>query len=149
MNMHRKFLALGAMPLAALVASCAPAGSVDPSAAALTPKQAAVLDKQLGGKVAGEPLTCLNSASRNFQTIRVSDDILLYRASGNLVYKNNLRTSCPGLARDDDFLLIRSHGSGTCRGDFFQLVDRNSGIAGPTCVFGDFVPYRKPRGDGR
>jgi len=134
---------------AAVLSACAPAGSAEPRAEALTPKQAALLDKQLGGKEAGEPVNCLNSNSRNYQTIRVSDDILLYRASSKLVYRNTLRGSCPGLARDNDIMVTRSYGTGTCRGDFFHLVDRSSGIRGPTCVFGEFVPYRKPVGDGR
>lgn len=140
-------IASGAM--VAMLAGCAPAGSAEPGAAALTPKQAAILDKQLAGKVAGEPVNCLNSNSRNYQTIRVSDDILLYRASGNLVYRNTLRGSCPGLARDNDVMVIRSYGTGTCKGDFFHLADRTSGIRGPTCVFGEFVPYRKADADGR
>lgn len=135
--------------LAVVVAGCAPAGSAEPGAAALSPKQAALLEKQLAGKVAGEPINCLQSSGRNFQTIRVSDDILLYRASGRLVYQNKLRGGCPGLGRDDDIMVIRSYGTGTCKGDFFHLVDRTSGIRGPTCVFGEFVPYRKVDADGR
>jgi hypothetical protein len=131
---------------APLVASCAPAGSSEPGAAALTPKQAERLDKQLAGKVAGEPVKCLPSY-RSTDTIRVSDSILLYRSGGNLVYRNNLRNSCPGLARDSDIMVVRQFGSSTCSGDFFHLVDRSSGIRGPTCVFGEFVPYRKPAGD--
>lgn len=133
----------------AVLAGCAPAGSAEPGAAALTPKQAEVLDKQLAGKVAGEPVHCLNSNSRSYQTIRVSDDILLYRASGKLVYRNNLRGSCPGLARDHDVMVIRNYGTGTCKGDIFHLVDRSSGIRGPSCVLGEFVPYRKVDGAGR
>jgi hypothetical protein len=148
-----RIASVSTIAIAALAAvtmgACAPAGSAEPGAAALTPKQAEVLDKQLAGKVAGEPVNCLNSNSRNFNTIRVSDDIILYRASGNLVYRNTLRGSCPGLARDNDVMVIRSHGTGTCRGDFFHLVDRTSGIRGPTCVFGEFVPYRKAEGNGR
>lgn len=135
--------------LAATLTGCAPAGSAEPGAAALSPKQAAVLDKQLAGKVAGEPVNCLNSSGRNYQTIRVSDDILLYRASGKLVYRNTLRGSCPGLARDNDVMVVRSYGTGTCKGDFFHLVDRTSGIRGPTCVYGEFVPYRKADAGGR
>ena len=107
------------------------------------------MDKQLGGKVAGVPVNCLNSNSRNYQTIRVSDDTLLYRASGKLVYRNTLRGSCPGLARDNDIMVVRSYGTGTCKGDFFHLVDRSSGIRGPTCVYGEFVPYRKADTGGR
>ncbi|MDO9367700.1 MAG: hypothetical protein Q7T68_03950 [Sphingopyxis sp.] len=132
--------------VAPLVASCAPAGSSKPGAAALTPKQAERLDKQLAGKVPGEPLKCLPSYRSN-DTIRVSDRILLYPSSGNLVYRNDLKSSCPGLARDSDIMVVRQFGSSTCSGDFFHLVDRSSGIRGPTCVFGEFVPYRKPAGD--
>ena len=135
-------LAVAAAPLAA---SCAPAGSGEPGAAALTPKQAERLDRQLAGKVPGAPLKCLPNYRSN-DTIRVSDSILLYRASGKLVYRNDLKGSCPGLARDSDIMVVRQFGSSTCSGDFFHLVDRTSGIRGPTCVFGEFVPYRKPAG---
>lgn len=131
---------------AMLAAGCAPAGTAEPGAAALTPKQAATLDKQLAGKVPGPPEKCLPSYRTN-ETIRVSDNILLYRASRNLVYRNDLKSSCPGLARDSDIMVVRQFGSSTCSGDFFHLVDRSSGIRGPTCVFGEFVPYRKPAGD--
>ena len=129
-----------------LLASCAPGGSGEAGAAALTPKQIETLDKQLTGKEAGEPIKCLPSY-RTTETIRVSDRILLYRANRNLVYRNDLRGSCPGLARDSDIMVVRQFGSSTCSGDFFHLVDRSSGIRGPTCVFGEFVPYRKPAGD--
>ena len=129
-----------------LVVGCAPAGSGEPGAAALTPKQTELLDKHLAGKIPGEPMRCLPNYRSN-DTIRVSDNILLYRSGGNLVYRNDLRSSCPGLARDSDIMVVRQFGSSTCAGDFFHLVDRSSGIRGPTCVFGEFVPYRKPAGD--
>ena len=129
-----------------LLANCAPSGTAAPGAAALKPKQAEQLDKQLAGKVAGEPVKCLPNY-RTSETIRISDDILLYRAGGKLVYRNDLKASCPGLARDSDIMVVEQFGSSTCSGDFFHLVDRSSGIRGPTCVFGDFVPYRKPAGD--
>ncbi|WP_293643720.1 hypothetical protein [Sphingopyxis sp. RIFCSPHIGHO2_12_FULL_65_19] len=143
LNLMAAALLTAAVPL---VAGCAPAGSGEPGAAALTPKQAERLDKQLAGKVPGAPIRCLPNYHSN-DTIRVSDSILLYRSGGNLVYRNDLKGSCPGLARDSDIMVVRQFGSSTCSGDFFHLVDRSSGIRGPTCVFGDFVPYRKPAGD--
>ncbi len=143
LNLVGAALLAAAMPFAT---GCAPAGSGEPGAAALTPRQAETLDKQLAGKVAGEPTKCLPNF-RTLDLVRVSDDILLYRSGSNLVYRNNLKSSCPGLARDSDILVIEQYGSSTCSGDFFHLVDRSSGIRGPTCVFGDFVPYRKPAGD--
>lgn len=143
LNLMAAALLIAATPL---VASCAPAGTGEPRAAALTPKQVERLEKQLAGKVPGEPVKCLPNYGNN-STIRVSDNILLYRSSGNLVYRNDLKSSCPGLARDSDIMVVRQFGSSTCSGDFFHLVDRSSGIRGPTCVFGEFVPYRKPAGD--
>jgi hypothetical protein len=140
-----KFITLS-IALAPLLASCAASDSGAPRAEALTPKQAERLDKQLAGKVAGEPVRCLPTTASN-ETIRISDNILLYRQSGRVVYRNTLRGSCPGLGRDSDIMVVRQFGSSTCSGDFFHLVDRSSGIRGPTCVLGDFVPYRKPEGD--
>lgn len=129
-------------PLA--LAACAAGPTRTANADALTPEQMAVLERNLGGKVAGQPVSCIPGGNRN-ETIRVSDDILLYRVSGNLVYRNELRGSCPGLSRDDDVIVSRVYGSGPCRGDIIHLVDRSSGISGPSCVLGDFVPYRTPR----
>ena len=140
-----KFITLS-FALAPLLASCAASDSGAPRTEALTPKQAEQLDKQLAGKVAGEPVRCLPT-SFSTDTIRISDNILLYRQSGRIVYRNDLKSSCPGLGRDSDIMVVRQFGSSTCSGDFFHLVDRSSGIRGPTCVLGDFVPYRKPAGD--
>src|SRR3546814_19727574 len=95
LNLMAAALLTAAVPL---VASCAPAGSGEPGAAALTPKQAERLDKQLAGKVPGEPMRCLPSYRTN-QPIRVSDNILLYRSGGNPVYPNDPTTICPGLPR--------------------------------------------------
>ncbi len=120
--------------------SCAP--MPDSAPRPLTDKQAKLLSKELDGKVAGAPVNCIS----NFQgtnTIRVSDDILLYRVSGRLVYQNNLRGSCPGLARDSDILVTETFGSSYCKGDLIKLVDRSSGIQGPVCSLGQFVPYKK------
>jgi hypothetical protein len=138
--------AAATLAVASLLTSCAPAGSGAVGAAALTPKQSRTLDKQLAGKVPGKPVNCLNN-SQTYDTVRVSDDILLYRASGRLVYLNNLKNGCPGLAHDTDIMVVKQFGSQTCEGDFFHLVDRSSGMRGPTCVFGEFIPYRKPAKD--
>ncbi len=143
--MARFILPLATGGLAALfcLSACAQsAGTAE--AAPLTPRQLALLEDSLGGKTAGAPVSCITNASSP-TTIRVSDDILLYRVSGNLVYKNELRGRCPGLARDDDVIVSEVRGSGPCRGDIIRLVDRTSGINGPSCVLGEFTPYRRPR----
>jgi hypothetical protein len=122
-----------------LLASC---GEVDSTPKPLTEKQSAQLTKELGDKVAGKPVSCISDFNST-NVVRISDDILLYRVSGNLVYKNNLRSSCPGLARDSDVIVSEQFGSQKCRGDLLRLVDRSSGIQGPVCSLGEFVPYRK------
>ena len=137
-----KIVAL-ALPLTGLGAC----GEMDNTPAPLTEKQTAMLAKELDGKVAGKPVSCVSDYNST-NLIRVSDDILLYRVSGNLVYKNNLRGGCPGLARDNDIIVSEQFGSQKCRGDLLRLVDRTSGIRGPTCVLGEFVPYRKDRSAG-
>jgi hypothetical protein len=141
--MSRTFAAVALTAIAPLALAACTAGPRTAEADALTPDQLALLESNLGGKVAGRPVSCLPARTAD-QTIRVSDNILLYRASGRLVYKNELRQSCPGLARDDDIIITRTYGNGPCRGDIIRLVDRTSGIGGSSCVLGDFVPYRTP-----
>lgn len=125
---------------AATLASCAPVGMAvaedGPS-----PRQMALLEEHLTGKSAGEARRCLPSGGSE-QMIRVSDRTLLYRSSGRLVWRNDLRSSCPGLERSDDIVVTEVHGNGPCSGDIFHLVDRNSGLRTGACVYGDFVPYR-------
>ena len=137
-------ITLAAFTLSPVLASCAP---MDSTPQPLTDKQSALLAKALKGKVAGEPVNCISDFNAT-NLIRVSDDILLYRVSGRLVYQNRLRSSCPGLARDSDIIVSEQFGSQKCRGDLLKLVDRTSGIQGPVCSLGEFVPYHKEKNAG-
>jgi hypothetical protein len=123
-----------------MLASC---GSMNTAAGPvpLNEKQALALDKELKGKIAGKPVNCLSNSSTS-NVIRISDDMLLYRQSGRLVYQNKLRYACPGLERGDDLLVTETFGGSLCRGDLIRLVDRSSGIQGPVCSLGEFVPYK-------
>ncbi len=127
-----------------LVAAC---GEIDSTPQPLTDKQSERLTKELAGKVAGKPVNCISDYNST-NLIKISDDILLYRVSGNLVYENRLRSSCPGLARDNDIIVSEQFGGQKCRGDLIKLVDRTSGIPGPVCSLGEFVPYRKDKTAG-
>jgi hypothetical protein len=128
------------------LAACGAYHAPRSEAAPLTPKQLQLAERQLGGKVAGAAQQCLPNSQR-LEVVRVSDDMLIYRSSKNLVYRNDLRGTCRGLARDSDIMVVRQFGQSTCAGDFFHLVDRSSGIRGASCVFGEFVPYRKARAE--
>ena len=122
------------------LAGCA-YGDADTAPAPIRDKEAKILAKELKGKVAGEPRNCINS--RGVDAIRISDDTLLYRESGRLVYQNKLRGPCPGLTRGDDIMVTESFSGQLCSGDLIRLVDRTSGIQGPVCSLGEFTPYKK------
>lgn len=132
-----------AIAMSATLSGCAQ-GVRQANADELTPRQLAVLERELGGKTAGQPTACLAS-TRTDNVIRVSDNILLYRVSGNLVYKNELNPGCPGLSDDSEIMVSEIRGPGPCRGDIIHMVDHTSGIRGASCALGDFVPYRRAR----
>ena len=138
--MRNVFITLG-ISATVLLTGCS-MSNAESTPMALTDKQSKLLQKQIGGKVAGEAVSCISSA-QNTDIIRVSDDMLLYKVSGRLVYQNRLKSPCRGLASDRDIMVTEQFGSQHCRGDIFKLVDRIGGIPGPFCVLGDFVPYRR------
>lgn len=138
--MRNVFITLG-ISATVLLTGCS-MSNAESTPMALTDKQSKLLQKQIGGKVAGEAVSCISDLHQA-DIIRVSDDLLLYKVSGRLVYQNRLRSPCPGLASDRDIIVTEQFGSQICRGDIIKLVDRLGGIPGPSCALGDFVPYRK------
>ncbi|WP_242128345.1 hypothetical protein [Sphingobium sp. Sx8-8] len=121
-----------------LLAGCS--GSYEPPK--LTEKQTSELEQALAGKVAGEKMSCVNREPQANLTA-ISGNVLLYRVSRRLVYRNDLIGSCSGLARGDT-LIIRTWGSQYCRGDMATSADLTSGIVTGNCALGDFTPYRAP-----
>lgn len=126
----------GLMPL--LLAGCA--GSYTPTP--LTAKQAATLEKALAGKVAGDKVSCISRVPQTNLTV-ISNNVLLYRASKRLIYKNELIGSCNGLTYGDT-MIVRSFGPQLCRGDFATSANLMTGMTTGSCALGDFVPYRAP-----
>lgn len=119
-----------------LLGACA--GSYEPPR--LTEKQTAELEKALAGKVAGEKQNCIPMRPQSsFRAI--SGNVVLYRMSGSLIYRNDLLGSCPGLTRGDT-LILRTIGSQYCRGDIVSSADLTTGMRTGSCALGDFTPYR-------
>lgn len=128
------------MIVAAPIMLAACTGSYEPRP--LTDKQASELDKALAGKVPGEKMSCINrEPATNLQVI--SNNVVLYRVSRKLVYKNELIGSCSGLASGDT-LIVRSYSSQMCRGDFATTANLMTGMQTGACALGDFIPYRAP-----
>ncbi|MFT3965116.1 MAG: hypothetical protein QM690_04455 [Sphingobium sp.] len=110
----------------------------------LTPKQAQALAKALDGKEAGKPVGCvpINAGSSGGLT-PISDEILIYRVSRDLVYRNDLNGRCSGIANGSTLVLQPTTGQ-YCRNDIAHVVDLTTGMRGPSCALGDFIPYRTP-----
>jgi hypothetical protein len=121
-----------------MLAGCS--GSYTP--APLTPRQMTELDKALEGKVRGEKVSCINQLPRTDMRV-ISESVILYRVSKNLVYRNDLIGRCPGLTRGDA-LVVRTFGSQYCRGDIAQSANLTIGTLTGSCALGDFTPYRTP-----
>jgi hypothetical protein len=99
-------------------------------------------DAELVGRVAGVPQRCVSISS--IQTLRLSDSnphLLLY-GNGRTIWANSVGPDCS--FRRDDIPITQPTGSSYCRGDVVRSIDRISHFPGPTCVFGDFIPYRRP-----
>ncbi|WP_164115251.1 hypothetical protein [Sphingorhabdus sp. Alg239-R122] len=142
--MRKVFVPLSLMASAMALTGCAQAdyaaGEKEPQ---LTEKQQVKLDKKLAGRVAGEPVSCIQrSRVRNFTAI--SDDVLLYEV-GDTVYVNQPYGGCPGVTRDT--LVTRATTNRLCSGDIARVTDLQIGIDVGSCAFSEFVPYRKVEED--
>lgn len=126
------------LPLLTL-AGCASAPAEPPR---LTEKQAEKLARELDGRVPGEKVACITRFGGSDMTV-ISDQVLLYRVSSRLIYKNELSGRCSGLSRGDTLITHSSTGQ-LCRGDIARVAHLPSGMTTGSCALGDFIPYRKP-----
>ena len=111
--------------------------------ATMSEENAASLAKRLNGRVAGEAQKCV-STRRLGQPVVYGNTTILYSGSGGTAYRNDLMSRCPGLD-DDDLIVTEIHGSQLCSGDAIKPVDRFSGIGGPVCRLGEFIPFTRAK----
>jgi len=103
---------------------------------------AAELDKLLAGRVAGEPVDCVQTDNHGAGNLTIIDGVGLVYRRGDTIYLN--RTANPETLDWNDLLVTEPFsGSRLCRHDRVYTHDRTSyGRTG--VVFLDrFVPYRK------
>lgn len=97
------------------------------------------LAKQLEGRVAGEPVSCISlTASRETQII---DNTAIVFGRGNVIYVN--RPAHPSSLDSDDIMVTRITGSQLCRLDIVRMHDRSGGFYSGFVGLQDFVPYRR------
>jgi hypothetical protein len=122
---------LSLLPLAAIVASCVQ----------LSAPTGVSLDQQLAGRAAGPPRSCITAFS-NSNLTAIDSSTFVYR-SGDSIYVNHPSSPCPGIAPLNTLIVDAQQGH-YCRGDRVRALEPGSIIAGPVCILGDWVPYRKP-----
>ena len=101
-------------------------------------------DQLLAGKVAGAPLSCL-PGFRSQDMVVIDERTVAFRDGSSRVYVNHMQGGCSNLG-GPYALVTRTFGGGQlCRGDIGQVVDLTNHFTVGSCVFGDFVPYVRPR----
>lgn len=132
--MRQAFFALAAFSaLAALGAAPAAAGE------RRTPE--AELARATDGRIAGEPVRCLDT--RRFSSTSIIDGTaIVYRAPGDTLWVNRPRSGARSLD-DWDVLVTRQYTGSLCRGDIVRLYDRSSMSQNGSILLGEFVPYRR------
>ena len=128
-----------AIPLlltAAVLTGCA---TQPPSPTELAQAQAE-FQKLTAGKVAGQPISCLQSYHRN-EMVTIDDQTIAFK-NGRTVYVNHLIGSCSGLKGGFNTLVTTSSGPGMCRGDIARVADVRTGMTYGSCAIGDFTPYK-------
>lgn len=105
-------------------------------------KSAEKLGKALAGRTAGTPVGCISNTRGSDMT--VIDDYTILFKEGGTIYVQKPYGGCYGLGNGNYSLVTRIAGSNRlCSGQIGELVDRVSGYGYGSCVFGEFVPYRK------
>jgi hypothetical protein len=137
MNLRPYFLA--AVTGAALIATSTIAIAEKDS---YSVKSAEKLGKALAGRTAGQPVSCISNMRGSDMT--VIDDYTILFKEGGTIYVQKPHGGCYGLGNGSYSLVTRIAGSNRlCNGQIGELVDRVSGYSFGSCVFDDFVPYRK------
>jgi len=117
------------------------------AAAALTPalgaqrlSPEAQLNKVIGDRVPGKPVSCINL--RDVQSSQIIDGTAIVYRMGGRLYVNRPTTGAHWLD-DDDILATSTIGTQLCRIDSVKLIDRTALFQRGFVVLGDFVPYTR------
>ena len=111
------------------------------AATAATPvDREAELARALEGRVAGDPIDCID-LNRIHSSRVINDTAILYEA-GRTIYVNRPRAGADSLDRWDT-LVTRLHSPRLCSIDTVRLVDPTTGMLTGVVFLGDFVPYQR------
>ncbi|MEW4449255.1 hypothetical protein [Qipengyuania sp. JC766] len=128
-----KFLAGATLAMA--VGLAAPAVTADDAKAT---KGQEKLARMLEGKVAGEPVGCINN-TRGLDLTVIDETALVYKR-GSTLYVNY--TTDPEDIDDDDVLVLRTTIGSLCSTDVLTTRDRAGGFFTGNLFLEEFIPYR-------
>ena len=100
----------------------------------------AELERALQGRVAGEPVNCIDL--RRIQSSRIINDTAILYDSGSVLYVNRPRNGADQLDRRDT-MVTRTMLSRLCDIDVVTMVEPSSGTMSGIVFLGEFVPYRR------
>jgi hypothetical protein len=98
------------------------------------------LAAELEGRVAGEPVKCINI--NRIRSTRVIDRTAIIYDAGTTIYVNTPRGGAQMLD-DWDVLLSKPFGSQLCTPEVVQLLDPSTHMQSGFVSLGEFVPYKK------
>jgi hypothetical protein len=120
-------------------AALALSGATAVSAKSLAEKNEARLARMLEGRVAGEPVTCINAFRSN--DIHVLEKVGIVYDAGHTIYV--ARLTDPDMIDAWDVPVFERFGGQLCTTDIIRTVDRSSGFFTGAVFLEDFVPYRR------
>lgn len=100
------------------------------------------LQDELRGRVAGEPVSCVNLRQVRRSTV-INGTAILFD-TGSTIYVNRPRNGTRSLNKFDA-QVVRPFGSRLCTIDTIQMFDTLSGSFSGLVFLGEFVPYRRVR----
>ena len=114
------------------------------SAAVAKPKldPEARLARALEGRVAGEPVDCIQLSRVN--STQIIDHTAIIYDTGSTLYVNRPKSGLDQLDRWDT-MVTKSFSSQLCSIDVVRLLDTGARIETGVVFLGDFVPYRRIR----
>lgn len=105
----------------------------------LRAKGEAKLAKEIKGRVAGEPVNCVQL--RNIRSSRIIDKTaIVYEGDNGVLYVNRPRSGANFLD-DWDVLVTKVHGSQLCSIDTVNLISPPSNLQSGFVILDKFVPY--------
>lgn len=102
----------------------------------------AELDRALRGRVAGEPVNCIDL--RRIQSSRIISDTAILYDAGGVIYVNRPRSGADQLDRRDT-MVTRTMLTRLCDIDTVTMIEPVSGMMSGIVFLGEFVPYRRIR----